>query len=216
MELKTILSDLLENKGITPYKIGKDTNVSKQSIMNYLQGKAMPTGDALIELSVYLGVSADYLLGINNENNIGNINDPIQEKGVPYFEDIESTGGIMSMFSDHPEIPTFLINYKHFNDCTAYIQHVGDSMFPKYCSGEIIAVKQITNLDVILWGEAYLVVTNGNANDMRTVKLLFQHDEESKIILRASNPAFKGDTVISISDITALFVVKGKITRNQI
>lgn len=139
-----------------------------------------------------------------------------EQKGVPYFENTETSGSIMSMFSDNHETPTFYINYQHFNDCTAYLQHVGDSMFPKYCSGEIVAVKKVFNFDIILWGEAYLIVTNGNANDLRTVKLLFQHEDDSKVILRASNPAFKGDTVINKVDIVGLYIVKGKITRNQL
>lgn len=137
--------------------------------------------------------------------------------GVPYFEDIESTGGIIvGKANGGTEIPTFFIDYEHFNDCTAYIQHVGDSMYPKYCAGEIIAVKRVYNLDIILWGEAYLVVTNSNANDLRTVKLVFQHEDRSKVILRSSNPNFKGDTEISKKDIVSLFIIKGKITRNQL
>lgn len=141
----------------------------------------------------------------------------INGEGVPYFEDIESSGGIIPAMNENgKEIPTFFINYEHFNDCTAYLQHVGDSMYPKYCAGEIIAVKRIYNFDVVLWGEAYLIVTNDNANSLRTVKLLFQHDEQSKIILRASNPNYKGDTVINKVDILSMFIVKGKITRNQL
>ena len=142
-----------------------------------------------------------------NNNNSG---------GVPYFEDIESTGGIMEMYNDYKETPAFYINYEHFNDCTAYLQHVGDSMYPKFCAGEIIAYKRIFNFDVVLWGEAYLVVTNELANNLRTVKLVFQHEDSSKIILRASNPNFKGDTVINKSDIVSMFIVKGKITRSQL
>ena len=42
------------------------------------------------------------------------------------------------------------------------------------------------------------------------------HDDESKIILRASNPNFKGDIVINKEDILHMFIVKGKIKRNQL
>lgn len=149
-------------------------------------------------------------------NKTGSMQNNNNVKGVPYFEDIESTGGIMEMYNDYKETPAFYINYEHFNDCTAYLLHVGDSMYPKYCSGEILAFKQITNFNVVLWGEAYLVVTNDNANNLRTVKLIFQHDNPEKIILRASNPNFKGDTVINKSDIVSMFIVKGKITRSQL
>ena len=89
-------------------------------------------------------------------------------------------------------------------------------MYPQYCSGEIIAVKRIYNLDVIQWGEAYFVVTNENANSLRTVKQVHWSEDPDKIILRASNPNFKGDTVINKSDVISMFIIKGKIKRNQL
>lgn len=138
------------------------------------------------------------------------------EKGVPYYEDIQATGGIITSYEDYPETPSFYIDYEHFNDCTAYLPVTGDSMFPQYCSGEIVAIRRIFNFDVILWGEAYLVVTNGNANDLRTIKLIFPHEDQSKIILRACNPDYKGDTVINKEDILFLYIIKGKIKRNQL
>lgn len=138
------------------------------------------------------------------------------KKGVPYYENIEGTCSIVAQFNDYPETPTFFINYEHFNDCTAYIPVVGDSMYPQYCSGEIIAVKRIYNLDVIQWGEAYFVVTNENANSLRTVKQVHWSEDPDKIILRASNPNFKGDTVINKSDVISMFIIKGKIKRNQL
>lgn len=137
--------------------------------------------------------------------------------GVPYYESIDVSGGIVPMFNDNKEIPTFYINYPHFNDCTAYLPVVGDSMYPKYASGEIIAVKQIFNLDMIQWGEAYLIIGNSNTDDLRTIKLVHPHPEDhSKIVLRASNPNFKGDTPICINDIVNMYIVKGKITRSQL
>lgn len=138
------------------------------------------------------------------------------EQGVPYYEDIDVAASIKGMYSDNGETPSFFINYRDFNDCTAYLPVVGDSMYPRYASGEIIAVKRIYNLDVVLWGEAYLIVTNSNANDLRTIKLIHQHEDESKIILKASNPNFKGETIINKSDIVSLFLIKGKIVRNQL
>lgn len=137
-------------------------------------------------------------------------------KGIPYYEDIQATGGIKTSYEDYPEDPTFYIDYKHFNDCTAYLPVAGDSMAPQYCSGEIVAIKRILNLDVILWGEAYLVVTNSNANDLRTIKLIFPNEDPSKITLRACNPDYKGDTILNKSDILFMYIVKGKITRNQL
>lgn len=137
--------------------------------------------------------------------------------GVPYYENVDTACSIQGMYNDyekHP--PTFFINYPHFNDCTAYLPVVGDSMYPKYASGEIVAVKRIFNLDMIQWGEAYMVVGNQNTDDLRAIKLVHPHDDLSKLILRSSNPNFKGDTPINKADILEIYIVKGKITRSQL
>jgi phage repressor protein C with HTH and peptisase S24 domain len=136
-------------------------------------------------------------------------------KAVPYY-DIDITASIKESFTDVMEEPEFYVDFKPFNDCTAYLPVWGDSMFPTYASGEIVAVKKVDNPDIILWGEAYLIITNEIANNMKTVKLLYPHDDEDKIILRASNPNFKGDTVIPKESILNLYTIKGKITRKQL
>lgn len=136
-------------------------------------------------------------------------------KGVPYY-DIDVTGGIVESFSDVKEKPDFFVDFKPFNDCAAYMPIFGDSMYPMFASGEILAVKQMHNYDAILWGEPYLVVTNAEWDNLRTVKLVHPHEDQDKIILRASNPNFKGDTVVPKSAIVGLFIVKGKINRRQL
>lgn len=135
-------------------------------------------------------------------------------KGVPYYN-IDITLGMLETF-ETVEVAEYYVDYKPFNDCTAYLPVYGDSMFPRFKNGEVIAVKQIANFDVILWGEAYLIITNPNANSLKTVKLLFQHPDEAKVILRASNPSYAGDTVISKEDILAIYSVRGKISRDFI
>lgn len=112
--------------------------------------------------------------------------------------------------------PEYYINFKPFNDCYAYLPVYGESMFPKYASGEIIAIKEIVNKEIIQWGEAYLLSADKRANYLTTVKLLFEHDDKSKIILRSANPDYKGDTIIDKSAIERLFIIKGKITRNHL
>jgi transcriptional regulator with XRE-family HTH domain len=133
---------------------------------------------------------------------------------VPYY-DIDVTSHITTSFNDVPETPTYYVDYAPFNDCTAIVNNYGDSMFPKYKNGDRLAIKQLFNLDTILWGETYLVVTNENANDMRTVKDVFSvADDDSKIILRASNPNYAGDTFVNKEDILSIYISKGKLGQN--
>lgn len=140
---------------------------------------------------------------------------PQMEEGVPFFNVnlTEMTFGGLQVFQDPPE---YYVNYRPFNDCDAYLPIYGDSMSPKFTSGEIIIVKEIRNRDIIQWGEAYLVVTDEQANNITTVKLLFEHPNPEKIVLRSLNPEFKGDTVIQRGGIKRIFLVKGKVTRNHL
>lgn len=189
--------------------LAKELNLGQTQISKIENGKSSVTIET-IDKMMELGADFSSYFSRNKSNIIP------EEQGVPYYEDIDVAATVTGMYSDSGEKPSFFINYRDFNDCTAYLPVVGDSMYPKYASGEVIAVKQIFNLDVVLWGEAYLVVTNSNANDLRTVKLLFQHEDNSKVILKASNPNFKGDTIINKEDILSIFLIKGKIVRNQL
>jgi len=142
----------------------------------------------------------------------GPVND-ISKVGVPYYNLPIADFKHMELMEEKPE---YFVNYMPFNDCSAYVPVYGDSMYPKYASGEIIAIKEIVNLDVIQWGEAYVIITNENTNGLKSIKLIHEHPDPKKIILKSSNPNFKGEMVIKKEDIKSLYAIKGKITRNMI
>jgi phage repressor protein C with HTH and peptisase S24 domain len=137
------------------------------------------------------------------------------DPGVPFFN-VNLSDLLFDGLGMLKEPPEYYVNYRPFNDCDAYLPIYGDSMYPRYSSGEVIAVREIKNFNVIQWGEAYLVVADERANHITTVKLLFEHQDEKKIVLRSSNPNFIGDTIIDRDMIKRLFIVKGKVTRHQL
>lgn len=215
------VKDIIEYYKLNISNFEKEVGLSNNSIQTAIKRESNLKDETLNTiLNRFDDISAEWLLTGNGEmlksdsDNYKIITSSTD--GVPYYENIEVSGGALPMYSDYKETPTFYINYEHFNDCTAYLPVVGDSMYPSYCSGEIVAVKEILNKDVIQWGETYFVATNGNANDLKTIKQVHYHEDESKIILRASNPNFKGDIVINKEDILHMFIVKGKIKRNQL
>lgn len=53
---------LMESKGITPYRMSKDTGIPEATIGRWKNGKAIPAGDKLVIVVKYLDTSADYLL----------------------------------------------------------------------------------------------------------------------------------------------------------
>lgn len=136
-------------------------------------------------------------------------------EGVPFYDLSLSDSRLEDILIAEEEVEYF-VNYKPFNDCTAYLPVFGDSMYPKYASGEIIAVKAITNFEVLQWGESYVIMTDSATNGIRSIKNIHEHTDPAKLILRSSNPNFRGDTVIEKKNISSLFIIKGKITRNLI
>ncbi|WP_316780785.1 S24 family peptidase [Pedobacter antarcticus] len=147
------------------------------------------------------------------EQQTTSVNYPESKKeGVPYLNvNLSDFSGDRNILNESPE---YYVNFRPFNDCDAYLPVFGDSMYPKFASGEIIAIREILHKDIIQWGEAYLIQTDETANSLITIKLLFEHPSSEKIIMRASNPNFRGDTVLQKNAIKKLFMIKGKITRN--
>ncbi len=216
---------LIEKHGVTAYEIESFTHLSAVGVQKIINGITKKPQKPTLETIISYITNKYEAANEENKELIANNKETEQKTsiaknkefhGVPYYENIDGTATITTSFSDYAEKPTFYIDYEHFNDCSAYVNVVGDSMYPAYCSGDIIAVKRIFNFDVIQWGEAYFVVTNANANDMKTVKQLHFHEDDSKIILRSSNPNYRGDTVVNKKDILFLYIVKGKIKRNQL
>jgi transcriptional regulator with XRE-family HTH domain len=56
-----IFEELLKEKGITPYRLSKDTKVSTATLTSWKQGKYTPKPDKLKIIAEYLGVSVEYL-----------------------------------------------------------------------------------------------------------------------------------------------------------
>ncbi|HAW09124.1 MAG TPA: hypothetical protein DCW42_08185 [Bacteroidetes bacterium] len=203
------IKDFCEDLGISPYSIDKYIN----------KGHSVLTSADYIQKLSEMGLNIEWyrtgkgeMLQEHEQSNIKQILKVKDKEGVPYF-DLNITGGIVETFNDILEKPSFFIDFLPLNDCTAYFPFWGDSMMPLLNSGDVVAVKKVNNTNVLLWGEAYLIITNANSNNLRTVKLIFKHADPSKIILRAINPAFAGDIEVNKEDIIGIYLIKGKISK---
>lgn len=58
-----IFERLLEERGITAYKVAKATGISTGSLTDWKKGRSAPKADKLQKIADYFGVSVDYLLG---------------------------------------------------------------------------------------------------------------------------------------------------------
>lgn len=214
MEFKDRLKIAIENKGVTPYAIGRDTKISKVSIRNYLGG-TKPNIDNLNILSDYLGVSAEWLLTGKEGLTDGDIKNSkeIQDKNkvIKYYPSISgSMGGVE--FLDNPEENSVDMIVPGFSECKFAINAYGDSMFPVIKSGQVVLLMEWQE-NFIEWGRIYLVVTKSG---YRTIKYLKPSKDNDSVTCesenRESNPSFD----IKKEDILKLFLVKGWVCRDVI
>jgi transcriptional regulator with XRE-family HTH domain len=221
MEIGQRLRLVRESLNIKQGEFASMLGINQQNLSNYELEKRDIPDDVKVKI-LQIGVNLNWLLTGQGEMKMQDVapeeNKPVKNhthSGVPYFS-IDAMAHVSETFEVFDQQPEYYISYKPFDDCTAYLPVYGDSMVPVISSGEIIAVKRVENFDVLLWGEPYLIVTDSTSNNLRTVKLIYQHTDDARIILRACNPDFRGDTVIPKSSIVALFIVKGKISRRQL
>ena len=64
---KDILINLLNEKGITQRQLSNAANIPATTISGWLNAGRLPDYKALEKFSIYFDVSADYLLGLEDE-----------------------------------------------------------------------------------------------------------------------------------------------------
>lgn len=61
--MKEKFNELLNSKGLSLYRVAKDTGIPKSIVYEWASGEREPVSEYLIPLADYLGCSVDYLLG---------------------------------------------------------------------------------------------------------------------------------------------------------
>lgn len=69
---KEILKNLLEEKQLNQRQFGKLTGIPATTISGWLNANRLPDYNALIKLRLFFDVSADYLLGLEDETGTKN------------------------------------------------------------------------------------------------------------------------------------------------
>lgn len=64
-----IFEQLLKERGITAYRLAKETGVTTATLTGWKQGKYTPKQDKLQKIADYFGVSLEYLMGNTNADN---------------------------------------------------------------------------------------------------------------------------------------------------
>lgn len=75
--------EILQKKGLTVYRVSKETGISQTTFSNWKSGRSNPKSDTMKKIADYLGVTVDYLM---NENELSEKED-ITDNGIYYLND---------------------------------------------------------------------------------------------------------------------------------
>lgn len=214
MSVKDRLLEFCNIKGIRPGRFERESGLSNGYLSKL---RHEPSRDKMDQISrAFPDLNIGWLLTGEGEMLKSATAAPTTtENGVPFY-DMDVTASITESFNDVREEVQYYINFPPLNDCDAAFPVYGDSMVPDFYPGEVILVREIRNVDSMLWGEPYLVITNADCDNLRTIKNVYLSEDRQKFILRATNPRYAGDTIVPRDSVLKIFLVKGKVNRRQL
>ena len=189
------LKALRKEKKMSQEKLGSLLNISKVAVSNWENGKSFPTLDNLNELAKVLEVDTDYFTEHGEIIRIySRLNKSNQHKVVNYSSELleqqnSDDDNIVDLYSYKTyEGLSAGTGYSYFNDgdytltySTENISHdfaswvVGYSMEPELPNGDVVLIKQSTNLDD---GDIYAV----EFNEQTYVKKVYRHKTYLRLV----------------------------------
>lgn len=128
--------------------------------------------------------------------------------GTPIY-DIDATAGfgeLSRMFTEDNIVG--MINLPQVPDHSRIVRVSGNSMEPQICSGDYVAIRELTSTRNIFWGQIYVVVLD----DYRMVKVIRRHQNNAdKVVLHSFNTEYD-DMEVERTDIRALYLVESIIS----
>jgi phage repressor protein C with HTH and peptisase S24 domain len=217
--LMEVLDTLKKTKGLSMYQIAQKIDYLPQSFSRVRSGGQNLPSRIIHKICEIYGINKAYIytgefpifLDIKKAKVVAKAaGKEIEKKAspimVPYY-DAHLSAGMMKKFGDNVINPSYFITIPYFVECSLALRVSGDSMYPKYRSGDIVVCKHIQDRSTIMHGEPYVVITP----DYCVVKYVDpHHSDKSKLVLRSENPKFK-PTEIHKKEVLQMYIIKGKI-----
>ncbi len=187
---KIIIETLFEgNKRAFSIKIGVNPTVI-ENVVGKRMGK--PSYDVLEKICANANISPNWLLTgegemTNTPDRDSIIKSTTADSGIPLIP-IDAMAGIFTgeqtVMLD--ECEKFIV--PAFRNADFLIHVRGDSMFPKYQSGDLVACKMLSLTDLFFqWGKAYVINTDQGA----LIKKVQPGKNEETVRLVSENPEYK-------------------------
>lgn len=212
----------LDNKGISKNKFYIETGISN-GVLDKKSGLTVETVEKFY--SKYGDINLEWLLTGNGpmlKSTVEPVELLTQEKEthlIPLYDTI-ATAGKSTVDMAPVLMPSEYIDAGDwFRDATAAMRVHGDSMYPEYHSGSIVAIKEVSKA-LIVFGEDYVFETD----DYRMLKRLQRGHDKQHILIASANTekwddgSERGRLVhepfdIHLDEIKRLFIVLGSVRR---
>ena len=195
MEVKGRILEFIGFKGISINAFEKSIGASK----SYFNNTKNISAEILANIvRVYSDVSPEWLL--SGEGSMLKSKDPaviplshdkVSYKLLPMSEfnlyDIDVSAGLSRLFSEEGDRnKAFLgkISIPNMPKCDGAVKVIGDSMYPLLKSGDIIAYKEVHNIEAVQWGEIYI--------------LQLEYDSDISVVVKYVKKSERGDEYINL------------------
>ena len=165
---------LCEERGVTPYRVGKDIGVSTSNITQWKKGMSTPNFTSMQKIAKYFNVSLDYFVDDAPE-----VPEPTTDttRWIPVLGRV-AAGIPAEMVED---VVDFEEVDRALGEAFALVIN-GDSMEPALMKGDVVIVKR--QEDVESGAVAIVAVDGDDATCKRIIKT------EGGVILQPLNPAY--------------------------
>lgn len=220
MDIKDKVTQYINSKGISVYRLETDTGMSK----GYWRNTKSISADVLAKIvGVYSDLSADWLLtgegSMLKQPSFQDVPDNViplshpktPDKIYPISEfnlyDIDVSAGLSRLFSeDGDRNKAYLgkISIPNMPKCDGAVKVIGDSMYPLLKSGDIIAYKEVHSIDSVQYGEIYILQIENESDVSIVVKYVKKSSEGSDYLNLVSYNKEHDPKDVKKENITAL------------
>ena len=201
-ELATFLRVERKNYDIPLIDISEKTGIPQKLLKDFQLGDAELSDEYRDRLYYFIEEVREYFVN----NAIG------EAKGKPtgyYYPEVSASAGfdIATFNNEAMRIPIYL---PEFGKDVIFINVYGDSVYPKYKSGDMIGVKP-TDFQYVVFGHPYVVVfDNGDVN----IKYVCRGSDNEHVNLVSENPQYE-PREYPLSIIRSFYTVKGCVNRER-
>ncbi|MDR2207122.1 MAG: helix-turn-helix domain-containing protein [Flavobacteriaceae bacterium] len=221
-------------KKIRNKDIVEKTGLKKSNISNYMNGKLEPSENFINDFEKCYNVNLDdfadsEMLKENppeKNESVGDVqfyypeNTPAGRRLIPLYDSSSTVGsnpksGIVAETEADNYVSEWIDPGDWFKNATAAIRHYEDSMI-EYPSGCILALKEVKERQLIIWGSDYVIETN----EYRITKRVQRGNDEKHIRAYSSNTETYPDgrlvhepLDIDWNDVGRIFLVLGYVIK---